>query len=64
MSITVVWIVRTLMESLVFLDQFDRQLRLRLIMERCGRCIRVLCRQRRHKQPFQFYLTDSHLLSS
>ena len=73
MSITVVWIVRTLMESLVFLDQFDRQLRLRLIMERCGRFIRFLCRQaggesdrqhRRHKQPFQFCLTDSHLLSS
>lgn len=73
MSITVVWIVRTVMESLVFLDQFDRQLRLRLIMERCGRCIRVLCRQaggesdrqhRRHKQPFQFCLTDRHLLSS
>ena len=73
MSITVVWIVRTVMESLVFLDQFDRQLRLRLIMERCGRFIRFLCRQaggesdrqhRRHKQPFQFCLTDSHLLSS
>ena len=71
MSITVVWIVRTVMESLVFLDQFDRQLRLRLIMERCGRFIRTLCGQaggesdrqhRRCKQPFHSCLIDKHLL--
>lgn len=73
MSVTVVRIIRTVMESFVFFNQLNSQFRFRLIVERCSRFIRILCGQadgeqdrqhRPYQQPFHYPLTDRHLLSS